>query len=106
RYVREWLGAMVTGGIIECDGRRATYWLPREHAGSLTSGAGTGNLARLALAVGRYGAVEDRVVECFRTGGGVPAAAFGSGAAALLECAPGALELVARVPGLRERLED
>ena len=36
RYVREWLGAMVTGGIVEHDGQR--FRLPPEHAASLTRG--------------------------------------------------------------------
>jgi hypothetical protein len=40
RYVREWLGAMVTGRILEYDPAARTYWLPREHAASLTREAG------------------------------------------------------------------
>jgi Rv2258c-like winged HTH domain len=28
RYVREWLGATVTGGIVEYDPAHGTYWLP------------------------------------------------------------------------------
>jgi len=28
RYVREWLGAMVTGRIMEYDPQTRTYWLP------------------------------------------------------------------------------
>lgn len=32
RYVREWLGAMVTARIIDYDPSRKTYFLPREHA--------------------------------------------------------------------------
>src|SRR5215469_10793637 len=28
RYVREWLGAMVTGQIVEYNPERSTYWLP------------------------------------------------------------------------------
>ena len=32
RYVREWLGAMVTGGIVRLDPEAATYDLPAEHA--------------------------------------------------------------------------
>ncbi len=38
RYVREWLGAMVTGGIVEHDGE--LFRLPPEHAASLTRAAG------------------------------------------------------------------
>ncbi len=36
RYVREWLGAMVTGGIIEYDQEGPLYSLPAEHAAWLT----------------------------------------------------------------------
>ena len=32
RYVREWLGAMVTGGIVEYDPQSSSYALPTEHA--------------------------------------------------------------------------
>src|SRR5690349_19281038 len=36
RYVREWLGAMVTAGVMEYDAGRETYALPGEHAAILT----------------------------------------------------------------------
>src|ERR1700716_3942985 len=32
RYVREWLGAMVTGGFLDYDPGTAEYSLPAEHA--------------------------------------------------------------------------
>lgn len=38
RYVREWLGAMSTGGVIEYDAASRTLILPREHAVCLRSG--------------------------------------------------------------------
>src|SRR5262245_23462899 len=44
RYVREWLGAMVTGGIVEYDPGAATFTLPAEHAVCLT-GTSSRNLA-------------------------------------------------------------
>jgi 2-polyprenyl-3-methyl-5-hydroxy-6-metoxy-1,4-benzoquinol methylase len=77
RYVREWLAAMVTGGIVEHDGATGTYALPREHALFLTRDAGADNLAKIAQFVGMLGQVEDRVVDCFRNGGGVPYEEFG-----------------------------
>ena len=46
RYVREWLGAMATGGIVEYDPQTHTYVLPPEHTALLTSGAGARNMAR------------------------------------------------------------
>src|SRR5688572_23599590 len=41
RYVREWLGAMVTGGIVEHDPQAKTYRLPAEHAAFLTRSSPT-----------------------------------------------------------------
>lgn len=71
RYVREWLGVMVTARIIEHDSKEGTYSLPPEHAGFLTRGAGPNNLARMAQLIPMLGGVEEPVVECFREGGGV-----------------------------------
>jgi hypothetical protein len=77
RYVREWLGAMTTGGVVEYDPARGTYHLPPEHAAFLTRAASPNNLAVTTQFVAVLGAVEDRIVECFRAGGGVPYSAFG-----------------------------
>ncbi|MGE0255994.1 MAG: class I SAM-dependent methyltransferase [Alphaproteobacteria bacterium] len=72
RYVREWLGAMVTGGVVEYAPRADTYVLPAEHAASLGRAAPEGNLAAFAQYIPVLGAVEDEIVDCFRVGGGVP----------------------------------
>ncbi len=72
RYVREWLGAMVTGGIVDHDPEADTYVLPREHAGLLTRAAGPLNLTTFCQYVSLLGEVEDEVVDAFRDGGGVP----------------------------------
>lgn len=72
RYVREWLGAMVTGGIVDHDAEAGTYRLPAEHAGLLTRAAGPLNLTTYCQYVSLLGEVEDEVVESFRNGGGVP----------------------------------
>jgi 2-polyprenyl-3-methyl-5-hydroxy-6-metoxy-1,4-benzoquinol methylase len=76
RYVREWLGAMVTGGIIEYAPADSAYHLPPEHAALLTRAAAPNNLAVTAQFVSLLGAVEDRIVECFRNGGGVAYSAY------------------------------
>lgn len=76
RYVREWLGAMVTGSIVEYDSESGTYSLPPEHAGLLTRAASPNNLAVTAQFVSVLGSVEDGIVECFRNGGGVPYSAY------------------------------
>ena len=76
RYVREWLGAMVLGGVVEHDPASGTYRLPPEHAASLTRAAGADNLATFTQYVALLGSVEDGIVECFRRGGGLPYSAY------------------------------
>jgi ubiquinone/menaquinone biosynthesis C-methylase UbiE len=77
RYVREWLGAMVTGGIVEYDPDHGTYRLPPEHAAYLIRAATPDNIAAFAQYIPLLGTVEDQIVECFKKGGGVPYASFG-----------------------------
>ena len=72
RYVREWLGAMVTGGIVEFDAIARTYFLPPEHAAVLTRAAGARNMARFMQYVPMLAEVEADVIRSFRSGGGVP----------------------------------
>lgn len=72
RYVVEWLGAMVTGGLVEYDPATQSYLLPEEHAAYLSRDAGADNIAVFAQYIGVLGAVEDDVVRCFHEGGGVP----------------------------------
>ena len=76
RYVREWLGAMVTGRIVEYDLDKETYHLPAEHAAILTRAVGSDNLALYMQYIGMLGSVEDQIVDCFHNGGGVPYPAF------------------------------
>ena len=76
RYVREWLGAMVTGNIVELDAETERYRLPAEHAAWLTRNSPEGNIAVFAQYIPLLGAVEDDIVECFRKGGGVPYSRF------------------------------
>lgn len=76
RYVREWLGAMVTGNIVEYSAEHSTYFLPREYAGLLTRAASADNIAVLTQYISILGAVEDQIVECFHQGGGVPYSAY------------------------------
>jgi ubiquinone/menaquinone biosynthesis C-methylase UbiE len=76
RYVREWLGAMVTGGFVDYEPDAATYSLPAAHAAWLTRAASPNNLAATTQFVPVLAAVEDQILECFRNGGGVPYSAF------------------------------
>ncbi|MEO8349162.1 MAG: class I SAM-dependent methyltransferase [Acidobacteriota bacterium] len=72
RYVREWLGAMATSGVVEVDSESVCFRLPPEHAAYLTRIAGADNMAVFAQYVPLMGNVEDEILECFRKGGGVP----------------------------------
>lgn len=71
RYVREWLGGMSTGGVVDYDSTTATYTLPAHRAAVLTRAAGPDNLARLAQFIPLLGEIEQKIVGCFRTGGGL-----------------------------------
>ncbi len=71
RYVKEWLGAMVSGKIIEYDPSARTYHLPSENAIFLTRRSREKNMAAIASMLPVWSRVEDRIVECFKHGGGV-----------------------------------
>src|SRR5438270_12635917 len=76
RYVREWLGSMVTGRIIDYEPTSQAYRLPPEHAAVLTRAAGPNNLAVFAAFVPQMAKVEDEVLDAFKNGGGVPYSGF------------------------------
>ena len=76
RYVREWLGAMVTGRVVSVDPSTGTYALPPEHAAYLTRAAAADNMAAFTQYIAVLAGVEDDIVDCFRNGGGVPYAKF------------------------------
>ena len=76
RYVREWLGAMATGGIVEHDPENGTYSLPQEHAAWLTRDASPDNIAVTTQFISLMGSVEDGIIESFKHGGGLPYSAF------------------------------
>ena len=59
RYVREWLGAMVTSRVVSVDAQGPRYLLPPEHAAYLTRKAGVDNFAALTQYVAILGQVED-----------------------------------------------
>jgi len=70
RYVREWLGGMVTAGFVQYVPADGTYHLSPDHAPFLTGG-GPDNLARTMRFVSLMGLVQPKVVEVFRRGGGL-----------------------------------
>lgn len=110
RYVREWLAAMVTGGLFEYEAATATYSLPFPTAAVLTSGP-------LPLAV--FAAFQTHlakhvhdVARVFREGGGVPYSAYRPEFTDLMDQMGRAFYdtalvdgLLPLVPGLTERLE-
>jgi 2-polyprenyl-3-methyl-5-hydroxy-6-metoxy-1,4-benzoquinol methylase len=76
RYVREWLGAMVTGRVVELDPDTKKFFLPSEHAAFLTRAAKADNMAAFSQYIAALGSVEDAVLDCFKKGGGVPYSKF------------------------------
>ena len=71
RYVTEWLAAMVVGEIVRYDPASGHYQLPESHAALLCRKSAPDNIAVFAQYIAILGQVEDRIVECFRVGGGV-----------------------------------
>jgi 2-polyprenyl-3-methyl-5-hydroxy-6-metoxy-1,4-benzoquinol methylase len=76
RYVREWLAGMTTGHVVDYDAATDAYSLPAHRAGVLTRAAGPDNLALVALFLPQLGEVEQKIVGCFRQGGGLPYSEF------------------------------
>ena len=72
RYVREWLGAMATAGVVEVDSTSTYHRLPAEHAAFLTRAVVADNIAAITQWIHVFAGVEDEIVECFKKGGGVP----------------------------------
>lgn len=77
RYVREWLGAMVTGKIVEYDPTGRTYRLPPEHVAFVTRAGGPDNFAFFCQYLAVTGEVEPKLIRAFYEGGGVPYSAYG-----------------------------
>ena len=110
RYVREWLGAMVTAGVVEVDPKGVLYELPAEHASSLTRAAAADNMAVFSQYISVLGTVEDDIVGCFRNGGGVPYEKFPRFHAVMAEDSGQSVlsslesHILPLVPGLTDRL--
>lgn len=110
RYVREWLGTMVTGRVVNYFPETLTYQLPEEHAAFLTD-EGEFNFASSMQFIPVMGNVEDKLVECFHKGGGVPYSAYPRFhevmAKESAQTTVAALEpfILPLVPGLKEKLE-
>jgi SAM-dependent methyltransferase len=112
RYVREWLGAMVTAGVVEYEAGRGVYALPPEHAALTTRAAGTNNYAAFMQLIPHLGAVEQEVLDKFRNGGGVPYSSYARFQQVMAELSGAVFDanLVAAtlplVPGIIDRLQE
>lgn len=110
RYVRECLGALVTGGVVEYEPGTGSYALPAEHAVCLT-GEGSLNLAPLSLVNTLLAKHVDGVARAFRDGGGVPYEAFRPEFTAAMDAMSRGqldgqlIEGILPVTGLRSRLD-
>lgn len=71
RYVREWLGGVVAAQMVDYDAATDTFTLPAHRAAVLTRAAGPDNLARVAQFIPLLAEVEQKIIGCFRTGGGL-----------------------------------
>ena len=76
RYIREWLGAMVTAGVVEHRPEDNSFRLPPEHAACLTRSSAPNNIAAFTQYIGVLGSVENEVVDAFTHGRGVPYSAY------------------------------
>jgi ubiquinone/menaquinone biosynthesis C-methylase UbiE len=75
RYVREWLGAMTTGGIFDYDEATGQFALPEERAALLTGGRAR-NAAPISGVIAHMSKHIPGIETCFRQGGGVGYDAF------------------------------
>jgi len=76
RYIKEWLGVMVTGQIVELStaaDKKNRYYLPKQHGDLLARRAGNSNLGVYTQEIPLLTASAlEAVVEGFATGDGVP----------------------------------
>jgi len=84
RYAREWLEQQAVTGILVTDpaedGLRRRYTLPAAYVAALTDGLDLSHVAPIAKAVIGFVKQTDRLVDAFRTGGGVSWAEHGADA--------------------------
>lgn len=112
RYVKEWLGAMVTGKIIDYDSSNSTFNLHKEKAQFLTRKDNQYNFSASMQWIPILAQVEDKIVECFHRGGGVPYSSYNRFHEVMAEESYQTVvvgltdHILPLVPGLIGRLED
>ncbi|MDG2300152.1 MAG: methyltransferase domain-containing protein [Acidimicrobiales bacterium] len=111
RYVREWLGAMTTAGIVSYDAFRGLYVLPAEHAAMLTRSAGPRNQSLYMQYIPLLAQVEDQIVDHFKSGGGVPYSEYSTFHAVMAEASAARFDsllvetILPLVPNIVEHLD-
>jgi ubiquinone/menaquinone biosynthesis C-methylase UbiE len=108
RYVREWLGGIVTAGIVDYDPAARTYSL-REDYRPFVTGRTADNIARQFRYITLMGQVVPKIVERFRTGGGLAYADYPDFHAVMAEDSASTndaalVEAILPLTGLVERL--
>ncbi|MFP3906895.1 MAG: class I SAM-dependent methyltransferase [Acidimicrobiales bacterium] len=112
RYVREWLGAMTTGGIVEHDPGTSTFHLPPEHHPFVTRAGGPTNLAKTMQILPMLATVSNQIVDRFHHGGGVHYEAYAEFHRFMAEESAAVFDaalidaIVPLVPGLPDRLQE
>jgi 2-polyprenyl-3-methyl-5-hydroxy-6-metoxy-1,4-benzoquinol methylase len=110
RYVREWLGGIVTAGFVDYDASSRTYSLREDYRPFLT-GSGTDNLARQFRYITLMSQVVPNVIERFHTGGGLAYADYPDFHAVMAEDSAATndaalIETILPLTGLVDRLQD
>ncbi len=110
RYVREWLNAMVSGGVFIYDPLSEKYCLPEDHALFLT-GNSASNMIPLSRMIEHFGKQIPKLVDCFKNGGGIPYLEFRPEFTACMDDSWRRIfdehlikGFIGRVEGLKERL--
>jgi SAM-dependent methyltransferase len=111
RYVREWCEHQAVAGIVAVDETGERFSLPEGHADVLVDDRSLSFFAPVGAGIVSLGATMPKVLDAFRTGGGVPYEAYGDDVRTFIERInrPMYLNLLAatwfpQVPGLVERL--
>jgi 2-polyprenyl-3-methyl-5-hydroxy-6-metoxy-1,4-benzoquinol methylase len=112
RYLREWLGVMVTSGVVDYDPRAGSYTLPPEHAAFLTRSASPDNMAVTTQFISIAASIENELLDRFHSGAGLCYHHFDrfhevmAEDSAQLVVANLVSAILPVVPGLTQRLED
>jgi ubiquinone/menaquinone biosynthesis C-methylase UbiE len=77
RYIKEWLECMAVGNYLEYNSKTGRFILPDEHAVVLLEKDNLSYVIPFVCYVPSFAGVIDKLIEAFRTGGGVPFEAYG-----------------------------